>query len=297
MKNTKTKHIASFFFLLCGLIVFSGSVACAKISFTKIGNTEEIQNLFRQAGYNDYIQSSVHTYPQIYIENFPAAFGNNLKTEERKKLFFMALMPLVLKINEDLGNQAKIISYLRYKFSRDELDADDEKIIESFAKKYDISTPFQGYRRTSVLLKRLQTNVDVIPPSLLLSVAAINTNWGQAKFLPLSNALYRELNWYSNEGLKPEDEKEDDSYRIKIYPSLYAAMEDYALKLNSNVDYEDFRQMRQTLQNKGQPLSGKFLAPYLIFASDLPNFAGLLDYTITFYHLDKIDRLTLFKTP
>ncbi len=48
--------------------------------------------------------------------------------------------------------------------------------------------------------------------------------------------------------------------------------------------------MRQMLLDKNQQPNGKFLAPYLIFASDLPNFAGLLDYTITFSQLDQLDR-------
>ena len=149
----------------------------------------------------------------------------------------------------------------------------------------------QGYRRYAILLKQLKLRANVIPPSLLLSMAAINTNWGKGKFLAPSNNLYRELNWYTNEGLKPEDETEDTSYRIKIYPSLYASIKDYALKLNSNVDYTEFRNMRKVQEENNQQISGRFLIPYLIFANDIPNYAGLLDYTITYHNLDTVDKI------
>ena len=71
-------------------------------------------------------------------------------------------------------------------------------------------------------------------------------------------------------------------------------MTDFALKLNSSIDYQEFRNARRNLRQRNQTLSGRFLSPYLIFASALPNFAGLLDYTITFYRLEDIDRYAHF---
>lgn len=286
----KNKHLAIIY--ICLLAVFSASLSAARQTenFIKISDTAQLSKLFAEQDYTDYLLPPENLFPRIFINNLPPQFAAQTSERERNRLFLMSLAPLALKINEELADEKQIITYLRHKFSQNDLDNEDEAILEDFAKKYDIATPMRGYRRYAIILKQLELRVDVIPPSLYLAIAAIDTNWGQASFLPQTNNLYRELNWYTDEGLKPAEETEDDTYRIRIYPSLYAAMKEYALKLNSSVDYMEFRQMRKRLQTKKQPLSGKFLAPYLIFASDLPNFAGLLDYTITFYNLDQLDQ-------
>lgn len=250
-------------------------------------STEELQKIFQDHNYTSYLSSS---YPRVFINNLPQDFASLPDDELSKQLFLMSIAPLALQINEDILRQKRIISYIDYKFSRHNLSLDDENILDDLAKEYEINTKMQGERRYAIILKKLKLKVDVVPPSVLLAMAAINTNWGKAGFLAKSNSLYRELVWYTDEGLKPEDEKEDDSYRIKVYPSLSAAMKDYANKLNSNIDYQEFREARHNLSYRNQVVSGSFLAPYLIFASDLPNFAGLLDYTITFYQLEKLDK-------
>ncbi len=283
----KNKALIKLFFLAAA--AFWPAVVQAE-TFIKTDNTAQIEKIFQKQNYKTYLLPSGENFPQIFIQNIPEKFGADLPEKQKQDLFFRILAPLALKVNAELEKERKVVIYLQHKFAEDSLDAADEAIIEKLALKYDVSTPMQGHRRYAILLKQLKLRINAVPPSLFLAIAAINTNWGQAKFLPLSNNLYRELNWYSDEGLKPEDEKEDDSYRIRIYPSLYTAMADYALKLNSNVDYQEFREMRQMLLDKNQQPNGKFLAPYLIFASDLPNFAGLLDYTITFSQLDQLDR-------
>ena len=286
------KNKSRIIFFIVGILLILSSISKAEENdFISINTTQEMQNLFQKSNYKNYILDKDQTYPTILIKNFPTDFGQTITKEEQQKLFFMTLIPLIRKVNEEILNEKKIIYYLEHKLSENTLDSTDEIIIEDLAVKYDISTKMQGYRRYAILLKQLKLRANVIPPSLLLSMAAINTNWGKGKFLAPSNNLYRELNWYTNEGLKPEDETEDTSYRIKIYPSLYASIKDYALKLNSNVDYTEFRNMRKVQEENNQQISGRFLIPYLIFANDIPNYAGLLDYTITYHNLDTIDKI------
>lgn len=257
----KNKALVKLFFLAAA--AFWPAIVQAE-TFIKADNTAQIEKIFQKQNYKTYLLPSGENFPQIFIQNIPEKFGADLPEKQRQNLFFRILAPLALKVNAELEKERKVVIYLQHKFAEDSLDTADEAIIEKLALKYDASTPMQGHRRYAILLKQLKLRINAVPPSLFLAIAAINTNWGQAKFLPPSNNLYRELNWYSDEGLKPEDEKEDDSYRIRIYPSLYTAMADYALKLNSNVDYQEFREMRQMLLDKNQQPNGKFLAPYLI---------------------------------
>ena len=77
-------------------------------------------------------------------------------------------------------------------------------------------------------------------PSILITGAALETNWGTSRIVKEGNSLYKTLIWHTNEGLKPIGEKEDDSYRIKTYPNIYTSMQEFALKINSSISFENF---------------------------------------------------------
>ena len=274
------------FFLICPKSGFSAS-AKPQSSFA-------IEQEFKTLAYTNYLLPPDYAYPRIFIQDFPQDFTTIKSPEQRHKFFLMLLLPLALQTNQDITKERLVADYLLHKYKQNQLDASDINLIEHLADKYDIFTRLSAPQKYELILNELQNKIDIIPPSILLATAAINTNWGEAYFLPLSNNLYRSLNWYSDDGLKPRDETQDDSYRIKIYPSLQSSMTDFALKLNSSIDYQEFRNARRNLRQRNQTLSGRFLSPYLIFASALPNFAGLLDYTITFYRLEDIDRYAHF---
>ena len=249
-----------------------------------------IERIFKQHGYTNYLLPPEYNYPELFVQTFPTDFSTIKSENQRHKFFLMILLPLALETNRKIEIERRVITYLEHKHLSGKLDTSDSEIIENLGRKYDIFTRLPPPGRTERILTELKTKVDIIPPSVLLASAAINTGWGEAGFLEKSNNLYKELVWNTNEGLKPTEETKDDSYRIKIYPSLAASMEAYALKLNSSVDYQEFRDARQNLRYRNSTVDGRFLAPYLILASPLPNFAGLLDYTITFYRLNELDK-------
>lgn len=291
MKN-KLLCILAFLFLLPD----NPAYGTEQPVFTTVSTPQKLNEIFARSGYNNYLPDKNHLYPRIFIKSFPEGFAK-LPSDGRSKLFFMALAPLALKINEQLQNERQVVIYLKHKFAEDKLDKTDEEIIEKLAAKYDIFTRMKGHRQYAVLLKQLELKIDIIPPSVFLAAAAISTDYGKAPFLAQSDNLYKELVWYSKKGLKPGDEKEDDSYRLRIFPSLYAAMQSYTLKLNSSVDFAEFRDARKRLRISKQTISGRFLAPYLLFDTDIPNYAGLLDYTITFYNLQNLDKEAQLSEP
>jgi uncharacterized FlgJ-related protein len=126
-----------------------------------------------------------------------------------------------------------------------------------------------------------------------MATAAIESNWGTNRPAQLANSLYRELVWYTEDGLEPLDEPEDKSYRYKIFPTLYDSMVSHALKINSNVNYEQFRTERKQVRLREKPLLGRNFAHTMLLDSNLQNYAGILDYTITFYELINLDEAEL----
>lgn len=282
--------------LSIGLAVVWGLLAPCCVQARAVGNVsaQELVDIFKSYDYDNYLYAqkwdkSQWSYPEVLVESLPKDYLDIPSEMEQRRLFMMILIPLSLKINQEIADEREVISHLNYKNKNEALDDVDRQMIDGFASKYDVFTREKGKKRYDVLLEELSVRVDGVPPSILIAAAAINTNWGKAKFVPYSNNLYRQLVWYSNQGLKPHDD-ENAQYRIKIFPSLYDSMGAFALEVNSSVNFETFRYMRTRLRYREKYLSGHFLVPYVIFANPLENFAGMMDYLITFYRLEDVDK-------
>jgi len=255
---------------------------------------EQLETLYQDYRYKDYIYMPDWQYPPIYLQSIPIDFNTIKDTKKRNKLFLQMIIPLALKINQELILERYELEQLIQDFNNNHnLSEQQINTIEDKAAKYNIFTRLQGERRYALILRHLKDKIDIIPPSILIAAAAIESNWGTNRPIRLANSLYRELIWHTTDGLEPLDEKEDNSYRYKIFPNLYSSMYSYALKINSGVNYEQFRTARSQIRSKDIPILGRNIAHTMYFDSALKNFAGLLDYTITFYELTNIDEAQL----
>ena len=70
-------------------------------------------------------------------------------------------------------------------------------------------------------------------------------------------------------------------------------MQEFALKLNSSISFNEFREFRNQILERRTPLLGTMLAPQMVWNSPLQNYAGLFDYTLAYYELNIIDKSVL----
>ena len=141
------------------------------------------------------------------------------------------------------------------------------------------------------MLKELTQRVDEVPVSVIIATSAVETNWGTNRLVRDGNVLFKERVWHTSEGLKSKDD--DDDYRYRIFPSLYDAIYSFALKINSDNDFENFRYMRREIRYRRKPVTGINTAFSLLFLSAIKNFAGLIEYTVAYYELNVIDKCKL----
>lgn len=295
-RETIARYLYSFFLLSA---VFLNSFSAGAETVSRPGknglnidavSVAELQKLYTESGYDEYIPLETHKVPAIFLKNFPEDYDRIKDDNLRNGLFIRILSPLALKVNEAILAERAQLEKIITDFDKNaELSPAQTQWVEQAAKKYDVFTRLKGYRRYKLLLGELRYRIDALPPSVLIAVSAIETNWGQSRIVKEGRSLYKELVWYSDEGLKPEGETEDPNYRIKIFPSLYDSMYSFALKINSNVNFEDFRSFRKEQRYRRQLLDGRSTAYTFFLLSPLPNYIGLLDYTITFYELVTID--------
>lgn len=255
---------------------------------------QRLQDIYRENGYEDYKKMPEDKQPRIYLRQLPSDFQEMSDKEAQKILFIKMMIPLALKINEEIMVEREQILAIELDFKKNhDLTLLQNQFIEEKATKYDLFTRLKGTYRQDYILKGLLDRVDEIPPSLLIGIAIIETDYGNSRVSKLGNSLYKELVWFSKEGLEPQGETEDKTYKIKPYPSLYEAMKSFSLKLNSNINYSHMWSLRWQYRYRENPVLGRSTAHTMSLNSPLNNYAGLLDYTVTFYTLDIIDNAKL----
>lgn len=254
----------------------------------KEATTAEIEELFLQYGFEDYNKER-SKFPRIYMQHLPTDWQNVPENDGKHRTFIRIMLPLVLKINEEILAERKIIEELKDKYiEKGDLSPSDLAFLEEKAQKYEVFTRLKGDSRTRSLIRLLLLNVDALPPSIMIATAAIYTDWGNSRLAREANSLYLEEVWYSNEGIIPQDDP-DGGYRYKKYDTLADCIRARALKLNTHVNYDYLRESRRMSRNMNRPPYGEQLAAQMLSDSNLPNIAGLIDYTFTFYKLNRTD--------
>ncbi len=258
---------------------------------------KQIYDIYDYRGEKDYLMIPSYKYPALFLSYFPEDFHKITDEKERNALFIKILAPLALRLNREILAERKQIETLNKKFEQGKaLSAQENELLEKTAAKYDVFTRLKGPERKRLLLRELLIKVNTLPPSLLITAAAIETNWGTSRIVREGNSLYKMLVWHSDKGLKPLGETEDDTYRIKTYPNIYASMQEFALSLNSELKFADMRDIRKEFLYRENIPFGNILAPYLIWKSPLKNYAGMFQYTLAYYELNIIDKSSLDST-
>ena len=256
-------------------------------------STAELIDMFHYLEYDEYIKVPGNVYPRIFVKNMPYDFAAFENQTERNRLFVQILMPLVLKVNNEILEERAYLDAVAYSFEQNHDFGEAETYyLELLAEKYDVTTPFKDTRRHMKLLKELTRRVDIVPPSILIAAAAVYTNWGTSRIAVQGNNLYKARDWYTDEGLKPIGE-DDDSYRYHIYPSMEDSIRAYILRINSHIKYQQFWNSRKESRRRGSVVYGKRMDWTFVLDNNLQNYAGLLDYTLTYYKFFYLDEATL----
>lgn len=255
-------------------------------------NVAVLKKIFADYDYTEFVRES-KKIPPLMLQSMPFDFNDIKSKDERNKLFIQIMTPLVMKVNEDITIERKKLFDLKSANAKKEgLSEQQKKEAEDLAIKYDVFTRMKGKERYDIILEELTEKIDIIPASLLIAVAVAESNWGTAREVKEGNALFKEKEWFTDKGIKPAKE-DDDSYRIKVYPNLLSAIEDYALKLNKDINFSYFRVSRKFLRIHNQVLKGRVTVHNMVTGSPLENYAGLLNYILTFYDLVNIDESQL----
>ncbi|MFC3050712.1 glucosaminidase domain-containing protein [Kordiimonas pumila] len=210
---------------------------------------------------------AVGAVPRIFMAKLPEDLPEIDVIVEKKRLFVSSLLPLVLRANELIVADRGRLLTIRHKIEQHEkLTKPEAQWLRKTAREYREKLPLkvEASHIDSLLLK-----IDVIPPSLAIAQAAIESAWGTSKFAQKGNALFGEWVWgHSAKGIIPERRLEGKTHKVKSFDYLLDSVRSYMRNLNRHQTYHGLRTLRAEMRYNGEVLTGALLAPALVTYSE-----------------------------
>jgi len=165
--------------------------------------------------------------------------------QHRVENFVDHFLPLIDGVNDRiLKNRRRLIGLVRNEYTWTEMD---NKWLQYQMEKYQTDSVHE-------LLKRM----DIIPRSMALAQAAVESGWGTSDLARKGNAFYGQKAWTSQGSIAGSPGE-----RYSAFSSPSDSVASYAHNLNTHPAYEGFRQQRQELRKKQKSLSGFSLIGHL----------------------------------
>jgi Bax protein len=226
-------------------------------------STSKLYDVFKHLGYDLESVREHGRVPRVFLAALPPDMPKISSPDERKRVFIKMMLPLVLHVNEVIAHDRERILALRKEFKRDKaLSIADGEWLSSMAAGYGLGADADF----DELLRR----VDVIPASLAVAQAAVESGWGTSRYAHEGKALFGQYTFKEgSEGLTPREREGGKTHKIKSFESLVDAVKAYATNLNTNPAYEGFRKSRAQMRGKGLDPDGHDLAETLLNYSEL----------------------------
>ena len=198
--------------------------------------------------------------PRVYLEKLPEDIAEETSVTLRKRVFIKTILPVVLRVNEDILATRKKLQKLRDILDSGVSLTDEQRDwLYQMANRYE-TNPYDW----DVFMAR----VDIVPPSLAIAQAAEESGWGTSRFAREGNALFGQYTFSASNGMLPEARANGRRHLIRVYENLIEGVRSYIHNLNYHLAYKEFRAARKWLRNHDNPIDGHTLAGELIRYSE-----------------------------
>lgn len=233
----------------------------------------------------DYHLDQVGEVPRVYIKRVPKGLGQLASVDERKQLFLRIMLPLAMRVNEEISARRERLMAIQAKgISGTPVSQTDRQWVNQMMKRY---------RVTDGGITALLERIDVIPTSLILAQSAEESGWGTSRFVRKGNALFGQWAWGDDEGIVPKDRADGKKHVIKAFGSLMDSVRAYARNINSHPAYQGLRERRAALRAEGKMISGWDLADTLTKYSERgEEYVDSLHAIMSVNGLNQLDGLT-----
>lgn len=230
--------------------------ASPDLAFMVTPTLDQVETAFRQSDYSlDLVRKFNKPVPRLHMATLPSGLADEKNATRRKKDFLALILPMILEANSQVELERRRLLYVAPKIkSGAQLPLDAKSWLDRLASRYKTEPD-----RLGVLLRR----VDVIPVSLALAQAGIESGWGTSRFAIQGNAIFGQWTTSDGQGLVPHERPYGKTHKVRAFDRLFDSVTAYFLNLNTHPAYHEFRVLRAKAREEGKPATGYTLADAL----------------------------------
>ena len=239
---------------------------------------------FETIGYSYHdVRDDGSSVPRIFVADMPADMDDLASVNERKAVFFGMLLPAMLTVNEEIeADRARLEEIAARREDGEILMLEDLNFVTYLAEDYAVNLGDPVVM--DEVLADLLLRVDVVPPSMALAQAAVESGWGRSALATNANALFGMITT-RGDGVPSRDGRQ-----YAAYESLFDSVEAYVHNLNYHRAYDDFRELRAEQRAAGLTPDGYHLIEGLDAYSELGDeYIAYIRRVIRFNELQALD--------
>jgi Bax protein len=209
----------------------------------------------------------------------------SMPVEVKKRQFFAYLSPMISEVNFGLAADRRRVEELRAAYENGEpIGWADRRWLERLAARLEVDLDELSLGEALVLLER---RAGVVPESIVLVQAAVESGWGTSRFAIEGNNYFGQRCYRVECGMAPEGRSPGERFGLARFASAAASVESYILNLDTHDSYRAFRELRQERRAAGEPLTGLSLVNGLLNYSERgPDYIAQIAAMIRDNHLE-----------
>ena len=269
------------------LLFFFGFLLNSSLNAGEFHNWVDLNKYYKKNNFIPEILTQENIGHLPIISELPDDFSEIQDVPTKKKLFYLITLPLIYNANASIMQERRMVINIEKKFARKELNKNETDEIIRLSKKYKLD-----YSEINTkLFRKLKQRINIIPVSLALGQAIIESGWGQSRFATEGNALYGQWTTSEDKGIIPQDRDEDKTHAVLKFKNLSESVEAYMFNINTHQAYYNFRVIRRIDERikYTDPISMKvkYLAAYAEIGDE---YVDKLELIIATNNLQEFDR-------
>ena len=269
------------------LFFFFGFLLNSSLNAGEFHNWVDLNKYYKKNNFIPEILTQENIGHLPIISELPDDFSEIQDVPTKKKLFYLVTLPLIYNTNTSIMQERRMVINIEKKFARKELNKNETDEIIRLSKKYKLD-----YSEINTkLFRKLKQRINIIPVSLALGQAIIESGWGQSRFATEGNALYGQWTTSEDKGIIPQDRDEDKTHAVLKFKNLSKSVEAYMFNINTHQAYYNFRVIRRIDERikYTDPISMKvkYLAAYAEIGD---KYVDKLELIIASNNLQEFDR-------
>ena len=269
------------------LVFFFGFLLNSSLNAGEFHNWVDLNKYYKKNNFIPEILTQENIGHLPIISELPDDFSEIQDVPTKKKLFYLVTLPLIYNTNTSIMQERRMVINIEKKFARKELNKNETDEIIRLSKKYKLD-----YSEINTkLFRKLKQRINIIPVSLALGQAIIESGWGQSRFATEGNALYGQWTTSEDKGIIPQDRDEDKTHAVLKFKNLLESVEAYMFNINTHQAYYNFRVIRRIDERikYTDPISMKvkYLAAYAEIGD---KYVDKLELIIASNNLQEFDR-------